>query len=344
MERFRIFLLTSLLSSFGLTLSACEQPPTLETDSTPDTKEEASPLGATPKPDETLPSLPYLFVGIIDSGIEADHPAFSHAFASGKQLSPFFPDEYRNKVSLEERAPGWDLIGDSAESMDRTGHGSHVAGIVAEAVCGPESPVRLLVIRSGDRIHKLEDVSKSLALIDGLKSSGLSIPILLLPLEYYRHGKDDDAFDRFQKILEKVSATTLIVTAAGNKGINNDGPMAKSAFPSTFPLPHLLSVACTNDSGHLHPKSNYGSSSVDLGAPGFGIESAWLKGERQRSTGTSQAAAIVAARAVAIRRDAPDVTPLALRAALLKECRLHPSLLRKVVSNGFLPRKSDTDN
>lgn len=336
MELSKLILLVAVASS--LALPACDEEIPSETDSVPNTEkrpdERPTPVSLPP---ESPPALPYLFVGIIDSGIEEDHPAFERAFASGNELSPFYPAAYRKEVASLDRSAGWDAVKNGLSLSDSTGHGTHVAGIVAAAQCIPNSPARLLIFRSGDRGHELDAVSSSLALLQQLKDAGLNVPVVLLPIEYYRSANDRDRFERFQREVEKVSKTSLVVTAAGNQGTDNDADDGKAAFPASFPFPTLLAVACTNGSGHLHARSNHGATSVDLGAPGFGIESAWLKGERKRVTGSSQAAAQVAARAIAILRQSRDLTPKTLRERVLKECRLHPSLLKKVASNGFLP-------
>jgi thermitase len=63
---------------------------------------------------------------------------------------------------------------------------------------------------------------------------------------------------------------TLFVIAAGNDGVDND---ASPHYPCAIPLPNIVCVAATDASDQLASFSNYGATSVDLGAPGVGIES-----------------------------------------------------------------------
>src|SRR6185295_4587097 len=65
---------------------------------------------------------------------------------------------------------------------------------------------------------------------------------------------------------------TLIVAAAGNDGDDND---KHPHFPSSVDSPYLISVAAMNQSNHLSGFSNYGATSVDLGAPGEDIYSTY---------------------------------------------------------------------
>src|SRR5688572_13104160 len=52
-------------------------------------------------------------VGILDTGIDYDHPAFGGGFGPGHRV-----------------AGGWDFVNEDADPRDDAGHGTHVAGIV----------------------------------------------------------------------------------------------------------------------------------------------------------------------------------------------------------------------
>jgi subtilisin family serine protease len=130
--------------------------------------------------------------------------------------------------------------------------------------------------------------------------------------------------------------STLAVCAAGNSGRDNDAPGGRNhVYPSDFPFSGILSVAACNGRGVLLAQSNYGAVSVDLAAPGFGVESAAPGGGSRKESGTSQAAARVAGRALALWRERPGRGAAELKAALVGSVRIHPSLVGKVVSNGF---------
>jgi subtilisin family serine protease len=283
---------------------------------------------------------PHLFLAVVDSGIDAAHPLFANAFASTDRLRGIVPD-----ASLADAGPrflGWNFVEDDPHPDDHTGHGTHVAGILAQelALTEEDSPFRLLVFRTGNQTHHLAHLTRAVELATDLKKAGLQIPLIVLPLEYYPDPREADLLAQFESALQDLlDERTLAVCAAGNKGQNNDDPSgALHCYPSDFALPGLLSVACCNESGHLHALTNFGAVSVDLAAPGFGIESAALRGGTTQSTGSSQSCALVAASAARHWIAAPDQPASAIRQAVLAEARVHPSLVGRTVTNGYLPR------
>ena len=60
----------------------------------------------------------------------------------------------------------------------------------------------------------------------------------------------------------------LFVAAAGNNGFNND---ALPAYPASYHAPNVISVAATTNTDARAYFSNYGATSVHLGAPGLDI-------------------------------------------------------------------------
>ncbi len=77
----------------------------------------------------------------------------------------------------------------------------------------------------------------------------------------------------------------VIVASAGNLGINND-------FYFHYPSHHagVITVANLDTNQHLAYFSNYGTRTVDIGAPGEDILSTWVDGSFQKKSGTSMAA------------------------------------------------------
>ena len=66
------------------------------------------------------------------------------------------------------------------------------------------------------------------------------------------------------------AADAVVVVAAGNAGSNND---TTPTVPCTFPPANLICVAALDPSGALAGYSNYGLTTVDVGAPGTAIVS-----------------------------------------------------------------------
>ena len=69
----------------------------------------------------------------------------------------------------------------------------------------------------------------------------------------------------------------LFVASAGNDRINNDTGVDEfrgqkiRAYPASYSLPNVLSVAAVNNQGSLEGLSNYGEKTVDVSAPGVNV-------------------------------------------------------------------------
>lgn len=85
----------------------------------------------------------------------------------------------------------------------------------------------------------------------------------------------------------------VVVAAAGNDGLDLD---EHAAYPAAYRAPRLVTVAAVDEDGTLLPSSNRGTS-VGATGHGTGIDTCTLDGEATRASGTSPAAALVAAAA-----------------------------------------------
>src|SRR5262249_3127616 len=82
------------------------------------------------------------------------------------------------------------------------------------------------------------------------------------------------------------NAGILFVAAAGNSASNND---TTPAYPGSYTLSNIISVAATDHNDKLTSFSNYGVTSVDLAAPGVNIYSTLPGGQYGYLSGTSMA-------------------------------------------------------
>lgn len=76
-------------------------------------------------------------------------------------------------------------------------------------------------------------------------------------------------------------ADILFIAAAGNDGTDNDvtGATGAGFYPATYGLANIISVASITSTGALSSFSNYGATTVDLGAVGRGSARGWLATE-----------------------------------------------------------------
>ncbi|NDH24223.1 MAG: hypothetical protein EBY49_09830, partial [Actinobacteria bacterium] len=92
----------------------------------------------------------------------------------------------------------------------------------------------------------------------------------------------------------------------GNSGLDID---ASPQYPAAYNATNILSVAAHNSSGSLAGFSNYGTTGVDISAPGVSIRSTWPGTGYNSISGTSMAAPHAAGVAALLLGAAPELSP-----------------------------------
>lgn len=109
---------------------------------------------------------------------------------------------------------------------------------------------------------------------------------------------------RAQKKAFAKAPNTLFVFASGNDGLDND---LMPTSPASIGLDNTISVGATIGTEKMAPFSNFGARTVDVFAPGVGIESTVPMEKVMRMSGTSQAAPHVANIVALIREGNPEL-------------------------------------
>lgn len=131
----------------------------------------------------------------------------------------------------------------------------------------------------------------------------------------------------------------LFVIAAGNgddntgNGQNND---TSPTYPASYPLDNIISVANIQPDGTLNQTSNYGSTSVDLAAPGTYILSTTPGDTYSYMTGTSMAAPMVTAVCAMVSSKYNGATLKDVKNIVLNSTQKLGTLTGKVLSGGML--------
>jgi subtilisin family serine protease/subtilisin-like proprotein convertase family protein len=188
---------------------------------------------------------------------------------------------------------GWNFVTNTNNPMDDNNHGTHVAGILGATgnngvgVVGVDWNVQLMAVKflnaSGDG------------------SVGAAVDALNYAV---RHGarisnNSWGGFGYSQALYDAIDAARgkghIFVTSAGN-GVNYVGFDIDSqpSYPASFNLGNIVTVAATTREGIKALFSNYGATSVDLGAPGLSIVSTTRNNTYSNFSGTSMAAPYVA--------------------------------------------------
>jgi serine protease len=208
---------------------------------------------------------------------------------------------------------GWDLADNDADVSHPENresefyHGTHVAGIVtrlARRVYGEKAPefIKILPVKA------IADDAKKMSMelgYDGIQyAADLGADVILAAWSSHR------CSSRESRILDAaVSSGSIIIGAAGN-AYSND-PMYPAAHESVW------SVAAVDNSGIKLKNSSFGGT-VDFVAPGKGISSASVLSDDGYAShgGTSYSAALVAGMVAVMKKQAPDLSVVELRAKL----------------------------
>jgi serine protease len=289
---------------------------------------------------------PGFVVAIIDTGIQWTHHNLNDNIWTN-------PGEVLDGIDNDgngyiDDVRGWDFYSQDNDPDDENGHGTHVAGTVGAEEGGPEElkgvvgmmwQCRLMPLRflgpTGSGLMSDAALALQYATEKGVKVSNNS----------YGYVGGAIIQSLYDAINASKSVDHIVVAAAGNGGTdgigdNNDGN--KKVYPASFNLDNIISVAATDMSDARPSWSNYGPTSVDLGAPGVYILSTYLldwggPGYTQRFLdGTSMAAPHVAGTVGLVYCQNPGWSYQQVRAKVIDTARPVPSLAGKTVSGGVL--------
>lgn len=277
---------------------------------------------------------PGVVVGVIDTGVDFGHPdlAANQWINPGEDCPGCRTDGVDNDHNgYVDDWRGWDFVSDDNNPLDDNGHGTHVAGTIGAVgdngvgVAGVNWNVRIMAVKflgangsgtTADAVSAVLYATANGAVVTNNSWSGGAFSQALL-----------DA-------LRTADARgSLFVAAAGNDGRDID---ATPAYPASYDVPNVLSVAATDSRDAKAAFSNYGSRSVDLGAPGVNIYSTWTGGTYRFASGTSMATPHVAGAAALVRAAFPGASPAGTKALLLGTADPLPSLAGATASGARL--------
>ena len=289
-----------------------------------------------------------VLIGVIDTGYMHTHEDLAaNVFTNPGEIPGNGIDDDGN--GYIDDVHGWDFDGGNNTVFDGASddHGTHVAGTIggvggnAKGVAGVCWQVRLMNAKFlGSRGGTTANAIKAVDYFTDLKVRH-NLNLVATNNSWGGGGYSQglkDAIDRAG------AANILFIAAAGNSGADND---VTASYPSGYTSSNIIAVAALTSSGALASYSQYGATTVDIGAPGSGIWSTVPKasGKGKNATftsgyasynGTSMASPHVAGAAALYAHRRPGSTAAQIKAAILGTAVPTPSLQGKVLSNGRL--------
>lgn len=265
---------------------------------------------------------PQIIVADIDTGIDYTHPNLVHNLWHNPKIDPTLKDEI-----------GYDFANNDGRPYDDQGHGTHTAGTIGATggyglgISGVSPRVSIMGL-------KFITAEGSGTTADAVRAIDYAISHGARVMSNSWGGAADDAAEN--KVLEDAveranQANILFVAAAGNDGADND---KTPVYPAAIRKPNVLTVAATNSRDGRSFFSNYGLTSVHVGAPGSAVLSTVPGGKYAQESGTSMACPHVAGLAALILAERPTLTAVQVKQIIMESVDAIAGLQGVTVTGG----------
>ena len=274
-------------------------------------------------------------MAVIDTGVDYNHPELrNNMWTNPGEIPGDGLDNDGNGVI--DDVHGYNAPDQTGDPMDRHSHGTHVAGTMAaegdngKNIVGVNWKSSIMAVKIFDDNGR----TSSAAILRGIayaSDNGARIT----NNSWGGGGSNKLIKEAFAK------SDAFHVMAAGNDGANND---KNGFFPANYGLPNMISVAATDRKDGIASFSNYGKTTVDIGAPGVDIYSTIPGGRFGNKSGTSMASPHVAGVAGLLVANNPSITNEEIRSQLMNGADRISSLRNKTVTGGRLNAANALEN
>jgi subtilisin family serine protease len=291
---------------------------------------------------ETYTGSSDICMAIIDTGIDYSHTdlqsnIWENPGETGDGKETDSSDNDGNGYVDDWR--GWDFVNSDNSPLDDNSHGTHVAGIAGAegdnntGVAGVCSNSKLMALKAFNANGNGSTAAIISAIDYAIEAGAQVINASFSSSEY--------SSSLYQAIEQAQEDGVLVVCAASNYGTNNN---TNPYYPASYDLDNVIAVLATDHNDALSSFSNYGSYSVDLGAPGgtdgtqssYNIYSSVLSNGYFYKAGTSMAAPLVTGAAALILGQRPTIDWWQAKTIVLKSVDYKSALAGKARTSGRL--------
>ncbi|MHB9024070.1 MAG: S8 family peptidase [Armatimonadota bacterium] len=280
-------------------------------------------------------------VGVLDTGVSYTHQDLQNNIwrNPGEVAGNGIDDDGNGYV---DDVYGWNFRGGNANPLDDNGHGSHVAGIIGAVgnnglgVSGVNWSVKIMALKflgsdgSGSTSGAVSAYNYAIA----MKKRGVNIRVMNNSWGGAGYSQAlKDAIDAAG------NAGILSASAAGNGNSSGIGYSIDSTpqYPASYTSPSVIAVAASDSNDNPAKFTNFGTTSVDLAAPGVSVLST-LRGASSYGymSGTSMATPFVSGAAALLAAKNPVIFIADIKSTLLSNVDRLTQWTGKVAAGGRL--------
>src|SRR5690242_13413564 len=275
-------------------------------------------------------------VGVVDTGIDFTHPDLAANVWSAP--AQFTVTLSWGQLTCPAGSHGYNAVARTCSPADDNQHGTHVSGTIgaignnSTGVAGVNWTARIMALKFLDSTGS-GAVSDAVDAIEfGLQAKTIFGSAANLRVLSNSWGGSGFSQLLLNEINKANTADVLFVVAAGNTATNDD---TTPTYPASYTAPNIVTVAATTNTDGLASVSNFGTTTVHLGAPGVNILSTLPGAAYGYLSGTSMATPHVAG-AAALVLSMCGLNTAGVRNALLSNVDLIASLAGKTSTGGRL--------
>lgn len=209
-------------------------------------------------------------VAVVDTGVDYYHPDLAaNMWVNPGEIPNNGVDDDGN--GFVDDYHGYDFADGLPNPSDSGFHGTHVAGTVAAVgnnmlgVIGVNSQAKIMTLKVSNDGSTLTDSAIIEAIQYATMMKGRGVNVVAINASFGGGGSNSTERAAIQSA---GTAGIIFCAAAGNSSLNHD---VTPDYPSSYRLSNMIVVAATDQNDALASFSDYGPTTVDLGAPGVNI-------------------------------------------------------------------------